>query len=206
MRFLLLLFAGAVLCAKDAQKVVVEVAIESLCPDCRDVITGSIWEAFRADGLLDIMDLRLYPYGNAKQQLDQSTGLWKFTCQHGEKECQGNLMQTCAINIVQNMTVLFPWFWCMERSTSPIDFAPRCASQFGIPWAPIQSCVSSPQGNAWEHQMGAWTDNLSPAHTEVPWFVVNGAHDETTNQRCAENLIGVVCGLYQGPKPAGCGR
>jgi len=45
----------------NAPKVVVEIAIESLCPDCRDAITGSVWDAFRAEGLVDIMDLRLYP-------------------------------------------------------------------------------------------------------------------------------------------------
>ncbi len=42
--------------------------------------------------LVGILDLRLYPYGNARQSRAKD-GSWKFTCQHGPKECLGNVLE-----------------------------------------------------------------------------------------------------------------
>lgn len=105
----------------------------------------------------------------------------RFTCQHGVKECQGNQIETCLINMVQNYSISFPIIWCMERSPSPIglkvvcfyclmigsDAAPKCAAQFGVPYAPVSACTTSKQGNLWEHEMAVWTESLVPPHTEV---------------------------------------
>ena len=42
----------------------------------------------------------LVPYGNASESKG-STG-YNFNCQHGAVECQYNLIESCALNIVAN--------------------------------------------------------------------------------------------------------
>lgn len=37
---------------------------ETLCPDCREFVSGQLWKAFNAVG--HIMNLTLVPYGNAR--------------------------------------------------------------------------------------------------------------------------------------------
>ena len=42
--------------------------MESECPGCRQMITGSFKEAFAAEGFLDMAEVNLFPYGNASEK------------------------------------------------------------------------------------------------------------------------------------------
>ena len=54
----------------------------------------------------------MYPYGNAKETQNPD-GTWKFECQHGEKECTGNLLEVsgAAKKIKIKLTYLKLFFW-----------------------------------------------------------------------------------------------
>jgi interferon gamma-inducible protein 30 len=55
--------------------------------------------------------------------------------------------------------------------------------------------------------MAVATDNLRPAHTYVPWVVVNGNHASTTEQSIMRNMVKTVCDLYKGEvKIAACSK
>ena len=45
--------------------------------------------------------------------------------------------------------------------------------------------------------MGVKTESLSPSHTFVPWIVVNGQHDDKIQMRAMQDLLALVCDLYQ---------
>ncbi|OEL29561.1 hypothetical protein BAE44_0009423 [Dichanthelium oligosanthes] len=67
---LLLLAAGALLppqslAAAEGEKVSLELYYESLCPYCSRFIVNRLAGIFE-DGLIDAVDLRLVPYGNAR--------------------------------------------------------------------------------------------------------------------------------------------
>jgi interferon gamma-inducible protein 30 len=71
--------------------------------------------------------------------------------------------------------VHFPYIECIE-SDSSTDFTAvgkSCAAKNGIDFNAIQTCMTSSQGNALEHQMGLQTEALQPAHQ----YVVLGACD-----------------------------
>jgi interferon gamma-inducible protein 30 len=70
----------------------VDLYYESLCPYCKEFIAGSFWTAYQAPGVASIMNISLIPYGNA-QETQLASGLWQFTCQHGDNECVGNLLE-----------------------------------------------------------------------------------------------------------------
>ena len=59
----------------------VELYYESLCGDCQMFIRGQLWPAWKKLEDLKIMDLQLYPFGNAREKKVGKS--WKFTCQHG---------------------------------------------------------------------------------------------------------------------------
>ena len=58
----------------------------------------------------------MIPYGNAKRTKVGDT--WKFTCQHGVSECQGNMIATCAIKNFDFYPQALPFIICLEGVTS----------------------------------------------------------------------------------------
>lgn len=186
-----------------APKVGIALYYESLCGGCRDFIMSQFYPTFLKVG--EIMNVTLVPYGNAQETRQGNE--WRFTCQHGEAECIGNLIETCAISILQNTTVYFPFIHCLETNlaeSDPLSAAERCANQQGIDFAPIEKCQTGPQGNALEHQMALKTNALIPRHNYVPWITLNGKHTNEIQDKATYNLLGLVCDTYQGTKPSAC--
>jgi interferon gamma-inducible protein 30 len=174
---------------------------ETLCPDCQGFVRNQMYPVFGQ--LADIIDLQLVPYGNARAK--QVGDHWEFTCQHGQDECEGNLIQTCSINVLKNMTVIFPFISCMEMSDSlPSKSGPACAKKLGIDYSTIKSCADGPLGNQLEHEMAVLTGKLDPPHQFVPWVTLNGVHTDEIQHAAENNLKKLICDTYKGPKPDVC--
>lgn len=73
-----------------AGKVKIDLYSESLCPDCLAFIRGSLKTAANTKDFWKICDFNVIPYGNARTAKNGTS--WAFTCQHGARECQGNLI------------------------------------------------------------------------------------------------------------------
>jgi len=188
----------------SAPKVDVTLYYESLCPDCQLFIRQQLYPTYQKIG--DIFNLTLVPYGNAEET--KRGDKWVFQCQHGPNECLGNLIETCAISLLKNLSVSFPFVHCfevsIERSGNPKSVAQHCAKSLGIDYAPIEACVSGPQGNELEHEMAKKTDALEPQHEYVPWVTINGKHTEKIQREAENNLLKLVCEYYEGTKPPAC--
>lgn len=199
--------SGFVSCSpSEAPKVSLALYFESLCPDCQLFIRKQLYPTYLKVG--EIFNLTLVPYGNAEER--RSGDKWVFECQHGPKECQGNLIETCAIALLKNISVSFPFIHCFEENTEksedpqPAAIAEKCAKSLGIDYSPIETCVSGPQGNSLEHQMAMKTNALKPQHQYVPWVTLNGKHTEKLQREAENNLLKLVCKYYTGPKPSAC--
>lgn len=70
---------------KEKQKIPIKVYYESLCLSCLEYLTGPLKLAHQIDGFYDMVDIKVYPYGNS--QLIKSKDGVKMKCQHGEREC-----------------------------------------------------------------------------------------------------------------------
>ena len=186
-----------------APKVGIALYYETLCGGCRDFIKSQFYPTFQKVG--DIMNVTLVPYGNAQET--RYGDEWRYTCQHGAAECVGNLIETCAISILQNVSVYFPFIHCLEThitESDPLPVAEQCASQQGIDFAAIDKCQKGPQGNALEHEMALKTNALVPRHYYVPWITLNGKHTDDIQDKATFDLLGLVCDTYQGTKPSAC--
>ena len=95
-----------------AQKLSIHLYYESQCPGCRDTITRSFANAFEHRDLLKMADISLFPYGNAHEYPNGDS--WVFVCQHGEAECEYNIMEVCAQHYIADPYLQFDFIDCIE--------------------------------------------------------------------------------------------
>ncbi|XP_062337713.1 gamma-interferon-inducible lysosomal thiol reductase-like [Osmerus eperlanus] len=185
----------------QSQAVQVGLYYESLCPGCRGFLTQELFPTWTL--LQDILDITLVPYGNAQESFDGK--MYHFTCQHGEEECLGNIMETCIMNLTSSSA--FQIIYCMESSTDVVKAAQSCLQLYSpsLPWENVMSCVKGDLGNGLMHQNAMKTDALKPSHQYVPWITINGDHTDDLQDKAMSSLFPLVCSLYKGTKPEACG-
>uniref|UniRef100_A0A2P2I298 Gamma-interferon-inducible lysosomal thiol reductase-like n=1 Tax=Hirondellea gigas TaxID=1518452 RepID=A0A2P2I298_9CRUS len=183
-------------------RVKLEVYMETMCPDCRGFFHEQLaptWKQLRS-----IMDVEIYPYGNAKET-PLSGGGYNFTCQNGPLECQGNMMLACAQKYIHNNPTFVDYSICvMEDSKTPIRTGKKCAEQLNVDFDPILMCSLSREGDEVLHEVAVATDNLQPKHTYVPWMVINNIHTEEIQSAALSDLKKYICGVYTGAPPSAC--
>ena len=172
----------------------IQVYIESLCPDCYNFIVGSFKDFYEKVKRPNLAQIEFIPYGNAKEEYNTQTKKWEFTCQHGEPECYGNLIETCAIQKMGRVNS-YSAILCLESNIEEYDFdfdktLEFCFKEDQTTLDEIKACVSSDMGNLYEHQMAQKTES----HFWVPWVVVDGVHDIDVENQILESLIDYVCG------------
>jgi len=188
---------------QEAKPVKVELFYESLCPGCRHFILTQLWPTYQALKDTDILDIKLYPYGNARERKNGEK--WEFTCQHGPEECQVNLIETCALHQMSHPDQFMEYIHCIESDPSMAN-ARQCADKLKIEFDPISSCYNGSQGNHLQHEVAEATDALNPPHKYVPWVLGNGVHNNEVEEAMLSDLLGWVCESYKGSKPVACNR
>jgi len=149
-----------------------------------------------------MVNISIYPYGNANER--QSGGEWVFTCQHGENECKGNLVETCMINLVGfDQTKYMDFFITYEsdldrKSNDPYGTAQSLleTGNYAVTWTQMNSCLTGSQGNAWEHQMALWTNAAN--HQYTPWITLQGKHTTVIQNECSASTLECTCAQYKG--------
>jgi len=175
-------------------KVKVEFYMESMCPGCKYFTTNVLSDLISKPGFLDMVDLKVYPYGNGKL-----TGT-SIQCQHGSDECAGNKIIACMQSLYPVTSVskgFMPAFTCLERSNGvPEVEAESCATSNGLDYAKVKQCANGPEGDQLALEAAQATESLSPPHEYAPWLTMNG---EPLRDR-AYDLKDEVCKAYSGEK------
>ncbi|ONI03800.1 hypothetical protein PRUPE_6G283100 [Prunus persica] len=174
---------------------------ETLCPYCKEFIVKELIKVFDRD-LIDIVNLRLVPYGNAHIQEPDNT----IVCQHGPDECYLNSIQACAINSRPDVKQHFKLIHCVENQTiegkqSKEEGWKSCCQKLRMNQKPVQDCYDSGLERKLILQYANETNHLVPHHTYIPWVVVNNQplYDDY------QNFVSYVCKAYKGsPKPEVC--
>jgi len=182
----------------NATKVQVSLYYETLCPSCRKFVSGTLFSA--ASKLGDIMNLSLFPWGNAKLLPDGS-----IRCQHGPDECTLNRLETCLLNFVPAKEAM-PALKCIESSIlPPTKMAGRCiihhVAEGARVWNETHACTNGPMGDELELLVAKATMALQPPHNYTPWLVIN-------NKPVGDDypsVMALICEEFDGAKPAACG-
>ncbi|KNA08335.1 hypothetical protein SOVF_163510 [Spinacia oleracea] len=180
----------------SAGKVQLDFYYESLCPYCAKFIINELPIIFQ-NGLIDIVDLRLFPWGNARLTSNNS-----FTCQHGPTECLFNSIEACAIDTWPNLDKHFPFISCVENQVSEGNYTQwkTCFKELGLNPKAVTSCYKGEYGKKLQLKYGALTAALEPPHQYVPWVVVDGE----PLLEDYENFVSYICKAYQGTPPSAC--
>ncbi|KAJ0792234.1 putative gamma interferon inducible lysosomal thiol reductase GILT [Helianthus annuus] len=152
-----------------AQKVKLALYYEALCDASAIFLTFHLSKMFD-NGLIDIVDLKLSPYGNAKLG---SNGT--IVCQHGEWECRLNTVEACAIN-AWPVGDHFRFIYCVESLSLHEKYSEweTCLQKLKLDPKDVNDCVTSGLGHKLELQYADEIAALKPPHEYVPWVVVDG--------------------------------
>ncbi|MCL7022390.1 hypothetical protein MKW94_004125 [Papaver nudicaule] len=182
--------------AGAASKVNLSLYYETLCPGCSDFMVNYLPQIFE-NGLIDIIDLKFIPYGNAKISADKV-----ITCQHGPKECLLNTVEACALHVWPALDKHFSFIRCVETFVYNDQQSQwkSCYSKLGYEEEPINDCIKSGLGKKLELGHGKVTGDLKPPLEYVPWVTVN--NEPLINEY--SNFQTYVCNAYKGTKPSAC--
>ncbi|XP_044979102.1 gamma-interferon-responsive lysosomal thiol protein-like isoform X1 [Hordeum vulgare subsp. vulgare] len=175
-------------------KVPVELYYESLCPPSALFVTYRLAEAFE-DGLLEVADVTLVPYGNAEVGKDGT-----ITCEHGPEECLLNTVEACAIDAWPDVNVHFGFINCVEELAMNETQGEweSCFHKLGLDPKPVTECYKSEHGHKLSLKYGKQTGALVPPLTGIPWVVVDG------KPRDDGDFVYYICKAYKGRPPKIC--
>ncbi|XP_051893792.1 gamma-interferon-inducible lysosomal thiol reductase-like [Pristis pectinata] len=187
---------------EPAEPVQISLYYESLCGACRAFLVFQLFPTWLM--LHEMMNVTLVPYGNTLEK--NESGKWIFTCQHGQEECMGNMIEACLMHTLQDLARYFPIIFCMESASDVLSAAQLCLKVYepNVTWTEIEKCVNGDLGNKLMHQNAERTAALSPPHKYVPWILVNGKHSDELETQAVNSLFNLVCNTYKGKKPTAC--
>ncbi|XP_049795194.1 GILT-like protein 1 [Schistocerca nitens] len=175
----------------------VGVYYETLSPNCSEFFTNQLLPAYRLAP--DRFNVTLFPFGKT---VISSTDPLTFICEHGEKECEGLKIHSCAVDLIHNQTLLLNLAECTIRNqTHPEARLRECAIRQDIEWRPIAECAETSIGGQLLESNGNKTNELNPRLTDVPTITLNGSQDDQSELRT--NLWKEICDVLQ-PKPLDC--
>jgi len=128
-------------------------------------------------------------------------GSGNFDCMHGPQECQGNIIELCAYNVTYPASQYGWWKMgvCMQSDEDNIpDNAQNCATQAGLDWNKINSCVTSGLGNKLFSESIVYSNSMGVQST--PTIFINGQQYVGG----PDDNLQTVCQAYTGTPPAGC--
>ncbi|XP_046981816.1 gamma-interferon-inducible lysosomal thiol reductase-like [Schistocerca americana] len=175
----------------------VGVYYETLCPVCRGFFINQLLPAYRQAP--DRITVRLVPFGKT---VINSTNPYIFTCEHGETECEGLKIHSCAVSLIHDQTTLLNLTECTIRNqTDPETILTECATNLGIELKPIADCAKSTNGSQLLKLNGDKTKELNPGVKDLPTITLNGSQNDESQLRT--NLWNEICKVLQ-PKPSTC--
>nr|GLL33417.1 gamma-interferon-inducible lysosomal thiol reductase [Ipomoea trifida] len=188
--FLICLLFFTSLSPISCEKVSLDLYYESLCPYSANFIVNYLAKIFE-NGIIDIVDLTLFPWGNAKLKGNNT-----FQCQHGAAECLLNTIEACAIDAWPDLNEHFPFIYCVESLVDNGSYSKweTCYEKLGKDPKPVSDCYASGHGKELELSYAAQTNALEPPHEYVPWVVVNGQ----PLYEDYENFVSYICKAYEG--------
>ena len=175
----------------EPKKVEIALYYEVLCSTCVFFIIGDLNKLHQKQDLLDIVTIDMVAFGNGRVLTRDPPTFW---CQHGDKECHGNMVELCAIEHYPE--TYWDFVVCMEtKGKFDEENVNECAAKTGLDANTILECANGTEGPLL-HLAAA--DKTPAEHTYVPWVTVNGVLMK------GKTIIEMVCEAYEGEKPESC--
>jgi len=175
----------------DLKVVKLDVYYECLCPDSRYFVLHELLPTFEAVG--SMLEVNMWPYGKATTRVTNDG--YEFDCQHGEKECTGNMFHACVEEKVEDAAKRLEMIKCMiSDNYEPENSAKKCASEGGLDFQEILTCATGKEGQELHYQAGLKTQALSPKVSFIPTIEID--ESQMSQKAILKNLKKEVCAVY----------
>jgi interferon gamma-inducible protein 30 len=172
---------------EKTEKILVTVYYEALCPDSRYFITKQVVPTFNS--IKDYIELQLIPYGKAETKVTKNDYI--FECQHGEIECEANIVHACSISKIQDTRRQLDVIACMiKNNMHPMSILKSCTNQMDE-YKAIENCAQSIEGRRLLMKYGQLTKALKPMISFIPTVTLD--HDLDNQVLILKNLLHQVC-------------
>ncbi|CAH1173545.1 unnamed protein product [Phaedon cochleariae] len=169
-----------------AKNISVSVFYESLCPDSVDFLSNQFYPAYIS--IKEKIQVELVPFGKATA--NWANGTWIFSCQHGPKECYGNMVHSCAIDLSPGDNSTEFVVCAMKSGDASLDGnLQQCAIDHGVNWTEIQNCVKSGKGNELLAKNGNRTGEVKEKVTFIPMVVFEHTYKEALQTIALRNFL-----------------
>ncbi|CAN7942073.1 unnamed protein product, partial [Ixodes hexagonus] len=188
---------GFISVSVSIKKIEMTVVYESLCPYSRRFVYGQLLPVFSKLG--SYISLAMLPFGKAhvnKETDAQGNNITRISCQHGQNECEGNMIETCVLRVVKKTLVAVKIVACMSESSSPHRAGQTCVEANGVKWSKIDACVRQ-HGQEYELEVAQTTWSYQSVVTRVPLVIVDGNKGNYVNYMAQNNLLGLACDRIQ---------
>merc|ERR1712025_578872 len=160
---LIAVFALAGVCFCQ-EKPLLSVYYESLCPYSRAFIREEVYPTYQI--MSDYFDVEFIAYGNARTYGVPGEEGFYIDCQHGDRECTGNIVQACTVNYNQDTFTQVYLLNCMSAASRPEEAGEACYMELGLDFADTKVCAEGPEGSYSTIKMVKFTTAWSQVHGE----------------------------------------
>jgi interferon gamma-inducible protein 30 len=164
----------------------IDIYIESLCPFSGSFVVTSFKEFHQFENKAKLADVTFYSHGKSTENNDGT-----FECQHGDNECLGNLIHTCAkanLNKEEFHSFLICLFEDVEFPNEDFFESLYHCTPSSIADS-IKTCAKSETGNELQQKVAEKT----PDQLTVPYIGVDGQHDTNVEIQIEHNMLKYLC-------------
>ncbi|KAJ8719538.1 hypothetical protein PYW08_011713 [Mythimna loreyi] len=178
------------------QKILVTVYYESQCPDSKEFIIEQLQPTINL--LHKYLLLKLVPFGKASSI---NKGYNGFECQHGPTECTGNIVQSCALDLMQGRNDMekVSYVACEMQTEAGTRGDLACVMRAGIQVGEIEQCVNSEKGIMLQLEDEYLTNLVRPQF--VPTITIGGVFNQQVQDSALEDFTGTLCSILTNIPP-----
>ncbi|XP_073997426.1 GILT-like protein 1 [Rhodnius prolixus] len=164
---------GLPYCNEEETIVRVTVFYECLCPDSREFFQKQLLPTIMK--MPENITTELIPYGKASTEIVENNSSYRFHCQHGPSECEGNKLHGCIVHLVEDNLKLVRIISCMfnEYGRDAEIIGKECIEMYNIDWIRIKSCADNGVGDQLLKENGEITERILVQTTFIPTILLN---------------------------------
>ncbi|XP_046400783.1 GILT-like protein 1 [Ischnura elegans] len=174
----------------SCDKLKIGIYYESLCPDSIRFVLTQLPRAYAS--LKEYIDITFVPFGKAYTKGDPDGDI-EFVCQHGQIECEGNRMQSCALSFIPDPDKRAQFVPCVMNGTDPRVLGPKCAAEIGLNYGDVERCYATDEGLNLQLQAQSDTYAIQNPLNFVPTIVYNGDFNQDLQDSSLSDFEGTIC-------------